>query len=244
MPSPPPKREMEENAPDCSTSKRPRPDDAGSIRLDFSDSRIVLKDVAAPRSNVTYLSPGPGTLEVNERVLQWVRQVAMRDPLYHVRKCVHGHWQAGAVAYGERFRYKNDSWPHRPIPSLLEELRGEVHRHTCIDFNVVLLKVYANTEDSLGRHQDVDGSAQNVACLTFATRPECLRVVQWYRGKYGAKVVAEMLPAAGSLWVMSGDVNERYSHRVLPAATSEPDGLRVSITFRSILWTEGAMLCQ
>jgi alkylated DNA repair dioxygenase AlkB len=216
------------------------------IRLEFCEARIVLNDTAADRSlsNVTYLPPGPRNLEANERVLQWVRQVAMRDPLYHARKCVHSYWQAGAVSYGERFQYKNDSWPLRPIPPVLEELRCEVRRHTDIDFNVVLLKVFANTEDSLGRHQDVDGTAQHVACITFATHPECLRVVQWHRGKSGVKVVAEMLPVAGSLWVMRGDVNKRYSHRVRPAV-DQNTGLRVSITFRSIAWTEaGTMVCR
>ncbi len=210
-------------------------------------------------------------------ILKWVREVALFDELYKKRRCVHGHWQAGALSFGARFKYNNESWPERDIPPLLDLLRETAQNITGIPYNVVLLKVYVNAEDSLGRHQDVDGervlanylfitnlkhptclfsnkgSPQNVACFTFASNPRALRNLQWFRGKSGARVIAQVCPEAGSMWHFGGDINARYSHRVQSVASSNEqssideegalNGIRVSVTCRRVSWSDEDMSC-
>ena len=61
---------------------------------------------------------------------------------YKTRKCVHGHWQAGAGHCGAPFSYNAEGWPESPIPLPFLKLGAVATEHTGCLYDTVLLKVY------------------------------------------------------------------------------------------------------
>ena len=216
---------------------------------------VMLSCSGSVGGQLVLLEPGQGSQQLNrlakmqQDVLVFVRRMTESgdNGHYHPRRNSHGHWQAGAISFGLRFEYgKTDKWPERKIPPELEELRCVAEAVTGVPYNVVLLKVYTQGEDSLGKHQDVDGSPQSVACFTFASDPRLCRTLRFTRGKSGTKVVAELSPGNGALLHFDGAINSEFSHRVLPVPESQAQtvqGLRVSITCRRVLWEGKKMTC-
>jgi len=167
----------------------------------------------------------------NDRVIDEVRDVMAHDPKYKRSKQVHSTKQAGVYHLGEAFDYRREAFDQSPIRPLFEELRQLAMRITGKPYDIVLFKVYQPGE-SLAKHQDVDGSDMSVACFTFASDPSQLCKLAWCKGSKSYKERFSFIPAACSLWFMSGATNSTYSHRVHPATDPAAGGLRVTVLFR------------
>jgi len=176
---------------------------APSVQVCIDDTSMDPPNALAP-SVLCYMPPSRQTAEMNERILDWVRDEVIPDPAYRIGRNLHGNLQADAISYGAPFGYGRDHhWEARPIPPQLLPLKDIAELHTRLQFNVALLKVYRTGNQSLARHQDVDGSNMNVACFTFVSDPHAVRVIEWYKTKTSARVHRSMAPTGGGLPVAS-----------------------------------------
>ena len=79
------------------------------------------------------------------------------------------------------FAYGTHRWDKQtPFPPLMLKLKQIAERLTRLKFDCVLLKVYTDGVDSLGMHQDTDGSPQHCACFTIVSRLSALRLMEIY----------------------------------------------------------------
>ena len=170
-------------------------------------------------------------VESNNLDIKFVREQILSDPYYTNAHHVHQTIQAGAISYGKEFAYRNEYWAERPIPPVLDGLRLIAQGLTGACYDIALVKVYEQG-NSLGLHQDVDGSDMEVACFTFATDPTQLCRLSFAKGKKNYTERFGWVSEANSMWSMSGKTNSQYCHRVLPADKPNAGGLRVSVSMR------------
>jgi alkylated DNA repair dioxygenase AlkB len=113
----------------------------------------------------------------------------------------------------------------------LSELRLKVENETGLLFNVVLLNLYRNGNDSVAWHSDKEhriGSNPNIASITFGqTRPFKFR---HKTNKQSGQV--EIPLHHGSLLLMSGATNTFWEHHIPKSAKEMLP--RINLTFRQV----------
>lgn len=201
----------------------------------------VILEIGNIESRLIYWGQLSSLVSFQERVFTFVRNEVITDQEYIPHRCTHGHYQAGKVSFGDKFGYKRKEWAKREIPDVLIEIKEVVQSlidNVCkkigTQFNVVLVHVYSKG-DKLAMHQDVDGTPQTVACVTFDNQPNPTRRLEFFTKS--RKMVCSLLPTSGSLWFMSGYINSRFKHWVTTEDVSgedSEDSIRVSITFRQV----------
>jgi hypothetical protein len=109
------------------------------------DRVTYLPDVKHPSAVLWYVA-NACPADFNKRVLEFVRDIAMRDPFFKKAKQVHRTRQAGAMCYGEEFVYRKEHWHKSTMPPVFAELLVIAQGLTGEAFDTVLFKVYAPGE--------------------------------------------------------------------------------------------------
>ena len=222
----------EEDVGPASDSEDASEDDEKKAPVDDNDCVHHLPIKKWPKTILDHYPNACGP-DYNEAVIEYAKTTVVKDKTYKKPKSVHQTIQAGAISYGAMFWYKNEKWSATPIPTLFQRLNVIANELTGREFDIVLLKVYEEKQ-SLGRHQDVDGSDMDVACFTFFEAGS-KRAIDFNPGKGEAKTGAfTITPEPCSMWFMGGTTNSQWSHRVRPieGRTVATKGLRVSVSFR------------
>lgn len=133
--------------------------------------------------------------------------------------------------FGISYRYSGIT--HAPAewtPPLLE-VRGLVEAALGQSFNGVLLNLYRDGRDSIGRHADREDDlvpfSPIVGVSLGAERTMRLRRM----GRSRQDIIDLVLPD-GSMLVMCGDMQRTWTHEI--KKTQEPTGERLSLTFRRV----------
>jgi alkylated DNA repair dioxygenase AlkB len=146
------------------------------------------------------------------------------------------HWQPRLSAwYGDAgcaYSYSGRRFEPLPWNDTLLQIKQDIELATSHRFNSVLLNLYRDEHDSMGWHSDDEpelGAQPVIASLSLgATRTFRFR----HRRKKTVKPLALAL-TDGSLLVMAGDTQRCWRHAV--DKQKEPAGVRVNLTFRTIL---------
>lgn len=137
--------------------------------------------------------------------------------------------------YGDKgIYYRYSGTTHCPLPwiPILTELRYKLEHFLVQPFNSVLLNLYRNGEDAMGRHSDDEkelGPEPVIASLSFGGT----RKLAFHPRSGNAEPSAKIDLEDGSLLVMQGTCQTRWKHSVprIRRAT-EP---RINLTFRNIV---------
>jgi alkylated DNA repair dioxygenase AlkB len=131
---------------------------------------------------------------------------------------------------GVVYRYSGVSHVGSGWSPELSDIKVKVERRTGASFNGVLLNLYRDGTDSMGRHADAEpelGQNPLVASVSLgAVRPFVLR-------HRSSKEKRALDLAHGSLLLMGGTLQHHWVHE-LPK-TAQPVGERINLTFRSFL---------
>jgi alkylated DNA repair dioxygenase AlkB len=130
--------------------------------------------------------------------------------------------------YGAAYTYSGVHHPARPLPDLLEALRGRVEALTNLDgFNSVLGNLYQDGSHTVGWHSDDETThtkTQIASVSLGATRR--FRI----RSKADRSLTWALELAHGDLLLMTGNSQVDYQHMV--PRTNQVVGPRVNLTFR------------
>ena len=130
----------------------------------------------------------------------------------------------------EGYRYSRQIARSQPLSPELASLLKKVNDYNGTNFNAILVNRYKNKRDSIGAHSD-DESAL-VAGLVVAVSLGSPRIFR-IREKASKARVMDVTTTHGQMLTMSGDqFQKQFTHEVPPALKREPDGVRVSLTFR------------
>ena len=128
------------------------------------------------------------------------------------------------------YRYSGVTHAGRGWTAPLLDVRRRVEQATAASFNGVLLNLYRDGNDSMGRHADAEaalGTNPLVASVSLgAVRPFLLRHT-------GSREKRTLALAHGSLLAMGGTLQHHWLHE-LPK-TAQPVGERINLTFRLFL---------
>lgn len=127
------------------------------------------------------------------------------------------------------YRYSGKLMSSQPMTEWMVDILNKVNRHLETNFNGILINHYLNGSDYIGAHSDDEkGLAPGrnvVAAISFGAVRK-FRI----RNRSDKKIVADIPTEHGSLMVMQGDFQNRYTHEIPPQKTiNEP---RWSLTFR------------
>jgi alkylated DNA repair dioxygenase AlkB len=141
---------------------------------------------------------------------------------------------AFAADEGIAYRYSGVTHEGRGWTPALAELRRRVEERTGAPFNGVLLNLYRDENDSMGRHADAErvlGENPLVASVSLgAVRRFVLR-----HGAGREKLALDL--EHGSLLLMGGTLQHHWTHE-LPK-DSAPKGERINLTFRKLAGRTG-----
>jgi len=186
--------------------------------------RVELRDGGWIQYWHRLLSPG----EANRLFATLRREVAweqLRNRLWTFPRLT-----AFAADRGVVYRYSGVTHTGTGWTPPLADIRRHIERTTGATFNGVLLNLYRDGQDSMGRHADAEpelGVNPLVASLSLgAVRSFVLR-----HQASSEKRVFEL--AHGSLLVMGGTLQHHWTHE-LPK-TAHPVGERINLTFRRFL---------
>lgn len=117
----------------------------------------------------------------------------------------------------------------RPMPPLVEMIRGNVKLHTGIDFDSCFANLYRTGDDCISWHADDDDwIGPVIASVSFGA---ARRFVM--RKKNNHEVKAEWSLGHGDLLVMLAGVQEAWEHRVPREA--KVNAPRLNLTFRTTI---------
>lgn len=126
------------------------------------------------------------------------------------------------------YRYSGKLMASQPLPMWMKELMESVNHKLQTKFNGILINHYESGEDYIGAHRDdesgLDPTNMAVAAISFGA-------VRKFRIRDNErKIVADVPTEHGSLMVMMGDFQKKFTHEVpVEKKIKEP---RWSITFR------------
>ena len=132
----------------------------------------------------------------------------------------------GAAAYA----YSGLTWPARPMPAALDEVRAEAEALAAAPFNTVLANLYRSGADSMGWHADDEpelGPDPVIASVVFGAARRFL-----FRHKHDKADKREVALGDGDVLVMGPGTQRHWLHAV--PKTAKPVGARVNLTFRWI----------
>ena len=117
-----------------------------------------------------------------------------------------------------------------PFTPTLLEIKKRIEEHTKSTFNVVLLNLYRNGQDSNGWHSDNEkelGKNPSIASVSLgAKRKFQFRKISDRRMRHTIEL------ESGSLLLMEGQTQHTYQHQI--PKTKKEIGQRINLTFRLI----------
>ena len=137
--------------------------------------------------------------------------------------------------YGDKgMQYGYSGCTHTPLPwiPVLSDIRARLEQYLHQSFNSVLLNLYRNGDDTMGRHSDDEKELGPEPVIASASFGGTRRMVFHPRDGNSAQAQAVELEN-GSLLVMQGACQSRWKHSI-PGTRRfvEP---RINLTFRKIL---------
>ncbi len=186
----------------------------------------------APAGRVDYwrsvaeFEQSPGLMGSLERELDW-RQLPVR---LFGKSIPQPRLTAFYADPGISYRYSGLTLHGQAWTPDLALIRALVERYSGFAFNSVLCNLYRDGDDYMGWHADDEpelGLQPAIASVSFGAARRFV-----FKPKSGAKERREFLLAAGSLLVMSGDLQEHWLHQ-LPKARKIEEA-RINLTLRQI----------
>lgn len=138
--------------------------------------------------------------------------------------------------FGDRdavYRYSGRSFEPEPWTPALAQLRDRLNDLCGVRFNSVLANYYRDGRDSMGAHADDEpelGPSRDDVRIASVSLGSPRRFVMKDRQSGESR---EWALGDGSLFVMGGRLQERWTHRV--PKTKRPVGPRLNLTFRVIV---------
>jgi alkylated DNA repair dioxygenase AlkB len=132
---------------------------------------------------------------------------------------------------GPSYRYSSIQWTRTPFSSQINQWKGILTQHLNFEFNSVLLNLYRNGEDSMGKHRDNEPEMDSscIASLSFGASREII----FDQPHTGQKI--KLLLEHGDLLVMK-NFQDTWWHSVPKRKRiNQP---RLNLTFRKILTYE------
>lgn len=141
------------------------------------------------------------------------------------------------------YAYSGLSLQPEPWHPLLLSLKERLEKECDCRFNSVLANAYRDGDDSMGWHSDNEPELGERPCIASvslgAQRSFLIRRVPRLRQKRERSL--QLVPAHGSLLLMSGDSQAMFQHSV--PKTRSTVRLRINLTYRLVLdqdaWTAG-----
>ena len=134
--------------------------------------------------------------------------------------------------YGEKsYSYSNIKMNPLPFNGLLLQLKSIIENHCNHSFNVCLLNLYRNGQDSNGWHSDDEsslGKNPTIASLSLGA-PRNFNL----RHKFNPDHKFKLTLAHNSLLIMSGTTQHYWQHQI--PKTKKTTDTRINLTFRLIL---------
>ena len=135
----------------------------------------------------------------------------------------------------EGYKYSNQIVKSLEMDEILKKNLLCINKEIDSDFDSFFMNFYRNNgTDYIGKHSDDEsqmGKNSTVACLTIADNIECIRIMRFREKTTKKKVDVKLYP--GSLLVMSGKTQEKWTHEI-PKSKTIP-GNRISLTARKFL---------
>ena len=134
--------------------------------------------------------------------------------------------------YGDApYTYSSLTWPARPWPPALSEIKARAEDLAGTSFNGVLANLYRDGLDSMGWHADDEpelGPDPVIASVVFGADR---RFVFRRKGDTAEKI--EVPLGNGDVLIMGPGTQRRWQHGV--PKTAKPVGERINLTFRRII---------
>jgi alkylated DNA repair dioxygenase AlkB len=136
--------------------------------------------------------------------------------------------------YGDKsaiYSYSGITQIPNPWTDELLELKKNVEKISCVEFNSVLANKYRNGDDSMGWHSDDEkelGPEPVIASLTLGAK----RKFSFRPRKNIAGSTKHLYLESGSLLIMNGFTQQNWQHSL--AKTKKDCGERINLTFRKI----------
>lgn len=152
-----------------------------------------------------------------------------RPPVVVFGKPCHQNRNVGFFSdYSVGYRYSGQLMSSQPLTGWMKELMESVNAKLGTDFNGILINHYASGEDYIGAHRDdesgLDPAKKAVAAISFGA-------VRKFRIRDNdRKIVADVPTEHGSLLVMMGDFQQKFTHEI--PVEKKVSSARWSITFR------------
>ena len=134
---------------------------------------------------------------------------------------------------GVAYRYSGVTHTGAGWPPALREIRDAVEQRSGAQFNGVLLNLYRDGSDSMGRHYDAEPELGRNPLVASVSLGAVRRFVLRHRAD-GDKRVIDL--ASGSLLLMGGTLQHHWTHE-LPK-TARPVGERINLTFRRFITSD------
>lgn len=134
----------------------------------------------------------------------------------------------------EAYRYSGITLEPRPLTGMLAQLTDRLNEELDAAFNHVVLNLYRDGHDHVGRHTDCEtqlGYEPLIASLSLGTERRFV-IEPKGRGRRWRKTLA-----SGSMLVMGGNLQHRFRHS-LPRQPSV-EGPRINVTWRRMLGPPG-----
>ncbi|MYB34916.1 MAG: alpha-ketoglutarate-dependent dioxygenase AlkB [Gammaproteobacteria bacterium] len=137
--------------------------------------------------------------------------------------------------YGDKgMEYSYSGCAHTPLPwiPVLSDIRTRLEQYLNQSFNSVLLNLYRNGDDTMGRHSDDEKELGHEPVIASASFGGTRRMVFHPRdGNSGKSLNVDL--EDGSLLIMQGTCQRRWKHSIPRTRRFvEP---RINLTFRKIL---------
>lgn len=192
-----------------------------------------MKKLPLPDSEIYYLPnfiPAENTLDLFDILRQKIQW--QQDEIRIFGKQIQ---QPRLTAlYGENGRtYSYSGLTMNPLPftSTLKEIKANIEAYALENFNVVLLNLYRNGQDSNGWHSDDEKElGKNPAIASLSLGEE-----RWFhlRHKKNKSLKHKLILENGSLLLMKGSTQHFWQHQI--PKTKREIGERINLTFRKIL---------
>ena len=134
------------------------------------------------------------------------------------------------ASFGIPYNSSNISYKHKPVPSQIKMLFGEINRSIGFEPNNVLLNFYHTGTSKMGFHSDditILDKNTGVVILSLGSS----RIMRFKNKLTGQNV--DQIIEPGSLIYLSRENQLNYKHSVLP--TQNERSQRISVSFRKIV---------
>lgn len=147
------------------------------------------------------------------------------------------------IQYGEYYRYMGSKTKPRPMPEIVTNLMTRLnenyasaspHKHLRYELNSCLVNQYTDGTDSLPEHADDEGDINQISSI-FTVSLGSPRTVKFR--DVASDGVTELVCPGRSMYHMTKHSQSFFKHSIDHEEPSAQVGIRYSLTFRAIHWS-------